>query len=302
MSLMNITLGARYVLEIKPFAHAGESMFHRARRFEEEASRGWTLTVQHMSLTAVDDAAEKTLFQEETALLHRLAHPAIPRVYDAGVTSDGGFVVLEPLSGVWLPEVSRRLSASGQRLPVTLVARLGAVLAAALHHAWSQHGMAHGTVSPRNILLTSDGQVKLMGFGLRMLEERSRATRAGIIQPDPGYRYFSPEQIRGLWTDTRGDIFSLGLVLYELLTGASPLARGDILSTLKAVSEAPIPGVRQARPDVSEELEHVLALSLHRDLERRYPTARELAEDLEALVAASGAPPLAEQLLPLLRA
>jgi serine/threonine-protein kinase len=300
MLLVTKTPGARYVLETKPFAQEGDSTFHQARRLEE--ARGWTLTVQRLPLADPEDDPHQLLFQEQTALLHRLEHPAIPRVYDVGVTPEGCYLVLEPLSGLWLLDVSRRLRASGQWLPVTLVAQLGAVLGAALHHAWSRHGLAHGTVAPRNILLTSDGQVKLMGFGLRKLEGRWRSARAGLLAPDPGYRYFSPEQVLGQPSDTRGDVFSLGLVLHELLTGACPLGRGDILSTLKAVLEAPIPGVRQARPDVPEELEHVLALSLHRDLERRYPTAREMAEDLEAFVASSGAPPLAEQLLPLLRA
>jgi serine/threonine-protein kinase len=296
-----------YELDAAPLFEGRHALFYRARRVGEDASLGWPLLVKRLHPQLTEDADREQLFLQGAALACRLEHPHLVRVLAFGMQGECGYLVMERLAGVRLSKALPRLLEVGGRLPVVLVAQLGMALSAALH---TVHGAAdarahplgfiHLGVAPENILLTFGGRVKLLGVGVIKLEWQAFGFRGGLSLNEERYRYMSPEHIRGRTLDARTDVFSLGLVLHELLTGEPLFARDSSLKTFSDLLNAPIPSVCQARHEVPEVLGRIIARCLERDLEQRYPDAGSLREDLRAFLAPLGAPPLEVQLPPLL--
>src|SRR5205814_6345526 len=153
-----------------------------------------------------------------------------------------------------------------------------------------QDGIVHRDIKPGNIMLRTDGIVKVLDFGLAMLTEQKDdgleattrvKTRQGTVMGTP--HYMSPEQARGQKMDARTDIFSLGVVLYEMLTGRVPFAGQTMTDVLASILMLEPPSLSQSAPDSPEELQRIVHHALRKDKEKRYQTAAELLTDLKTL-------------------
>ncbi len=235
-------------------------------------------------------------FRHEAELCARLNHPGIVQVMDFGRTEGTYFFAMELVEGLNLSHLIKRARRQQRPLPGGLVAFIGQQLTSALHYAHEEaldHNgdrlrVVHRDLTPRNVLVGRTGVVKITDFGIaRVLrDEQAHHTQAlmGSIA------YLSPEQAQGDPIDPRSDLFSLGLILRELLTGRSLFKRDGEAATLRAVLSDPIPSLLTERNDVDPAWGEVLSKALRRDPERRFQSAQEMGAALSGLHEGEGRP------------
>jgi hypothetical protein len=228
-------------------------------------------------------------FQREARAIAALSHPNICTLFDIGATDGHPYLVMELLEGRTLHDVL-----AGGPLPVPALLDHAAALADALHAAHGR-GIIHRDLKPANVYLTSRGVVKILDFGLAKADSDERdETRLGDpALTGPGttlgtVAYMSPEQLRGEPLDARTDLFSLGLVLYEMATGRRPFVGKTSAEISAAILHAAPPPARGVRPELPEKLGEILLKLLEKDRELRYQSAAELRADLKRLRRESG--------------
>jgi len=221
-----------------------------------------------------------TRFEQEAQAISALNHPHIATIYDIDEAEGRRFLTLEFISGGTLKSMVKQLNAEGREIPIPDVVEYAIQMADGLAHA-HREGIIHRDIKTDNVMLTKDGSVKLTDFGLAKLKGKGQITRTGSTLGTAAY--VSPEQLRSEESDTRSDIFSLGVVLYELLTGHLPF-RGDHESALtySIAHEAPTP-VDAYRKNVPRELTGIIQKCLDKDKTKRYQNAESTASDLRAL-------------------
>ena len=214
--------------------------------------------------------------RREIAATARLQHPHLVAVLDAGEVGGAPWVALELVEG---EPLSTRLAREGA-LPEREVARVGRALADALACA-HDHGVLHRDLKPGNVLLDRQGRPRLSDFGLaRLLDGEGRLTATGVALGTPAY--MAPEQAEGGRVDARTDVYGLGALLYELLTGARPFTGPDPLVVLQGVLRRPPVRPRELRPEVDRELEALVLACLEKVPDRRPPDARTVRDRLDA--------------------
>ncbi len=237
------------------------------------------------------DPAFVEMFINEARVAARLNHPAIVQIFDLGKVEDQYYIAMEFIHGEDLRSLAK-VAAQVQRRPsVALVARVVADVLGGLHYAHTRAGgdgkplgLVHRDISPQNVLVTYEGGVKLVDFGIAKATDSAsdQQTRAGVLKGK--YAYMSPEQCRGKKLDARSDIFSVGILLWELVSWRRLFRRDSDLATLVAVADEPIPTLESAVPDVPPELNAICMRALERSVTDRYPTAQAMQSDLEALI------------------
>ncbi|MGQ9851443.1 MAG: protein kinase domain-containing protein [Aggregatilineaceae bacterium] len=229
-----------------------------------------------------DDPEFKERFEREARNVARLKHPNIVQVYDFEYDAEGEsyYMVMEYINGPTLKDRLFDLSLSGDRLPPAESIRIIKTAAQALAYA-HEHGMIHRDVKPANLMLDEDGRVVLTDFGIAKILTGAHVTSSGGTVGTPAY--MSPEQGLGEAGDERSDIYSLGVILYQLVTGRLPYdAATPLAIILKHVNE-PLPSPRQIVPDIPEDLEAVICKALAKAPHDRFQSAAEFAEALDAL-------------------
>jgi len=221
-------------------------------------------------------------FRREAEMAHRLQHPNVVRMLDYGVEGGTHFLVMEYVEGKTLSDI---IAARGA-LPIQEAVGIADQIAQALDAAW-RAGIVHRDIKPHNIMVTPDGQVKVMDFGIARMSAMVSLTQSGMFMGTP--RYLSPEMARGEKTDIRSDLYALGLVLYEMLTGDAPFTADSPWALLRQQIETPPPPLKSRRPDIPDWLEAVIATALAKDPARRFQTP---AEMLAALRRPEGKPPV----------
>ena len=213
-------------------------------------------------------------FRREAQAAANLSNPNIVPVFDWGEDSGTYFIVMEFVDGRPLSSV---LKSSGP-LSAERAAEIGAPVAAALGYA-HKHGVIHRDVKPGNVLITDDGQVKVTDFGIaRAINTEESLTQTGAVMGTA--TYFSPEQAEGIGVDARSDIYSLGVVLFEMVTGRPPfLGDTPVAVASKHVRDTP-PTPREINPSVSPTFEAIILKAMAKDPAHRYQTAEELRADL----------------------
>jgi eukaryotic-like serine/threonine-protein kinase len=228
-------------------------------------------------------------FRREARAASALNHPGICTIYDIGEQDGRAFIAMEFIDGETL-----RSHIHGKALSVEELLELGIQIAEALDAAHAE-GIIHRDIKPANIFVTKRGRAKVLDFGLAKLvpkgvaiadadsggETSTSTSIAGIISGTPSY--MSPEQVRGDALDARTDIFSLGLVLYEMATGRQAFGGGTGGAIIEAVLTRPPVSARSINPDIPPALEAILNRALHKDREQRYQHAADLLADLQRL-------------------
>jgi serine/threonine protein kinase len=237
------------------------------------------------------DAHFATMFFDEARLAAQLQHPNIAQVHDIGKLGGSYFYTMEYVHGEDARRLLGRLSAAKRKLPINLAIYIATSALAGLQHAHTRTGsdgkplgVVHRDVSPANLMISYEGAVKLLDFGVAKASERTAESRAGTIKGK--IAYLSPEQCHGGAIDSRSDLYSLGIVLHELLTCRRLYRRDSDFKTMLAITMEETPPPSRFRPDVSAALEHVVMTALEKDLAKRYATAGDMIEALEAVAAA----------------
>lgn len=230
-----------------------------------------------------------TMFIDEAKLAAQLQHPNIIHIYDLGRIERSYYIAMEYIDGLDLRTILGKLQAKGLRFPLNLALYVGARLADALDYAHRKRdfkgqamALVHRDVSPQNVLISYEGEIKLCDFGIAKAASKASHTRAGALKGK--LQYMSPEQAWGKDIDYRSDIFSLGLVLYEMILGQKAFSGDSELSILEQVRSPKIVPPRQVDPSLPQEVEEILLKALRENREERYQTAAAMAKDLEATI------------------
>jgi serine/threonine-protein kinase len=239
------------------------------------------------------------LFVAEAKTLVALSHGNIVPVYELGVVDDTYFIAMEYVDGPTLGELLAALERHGERLEPGAAAHVASELCKGLDYAHRKgEGVVHRDLSPRNVLLSREGEVKLVDFGLALAPapDRTRRGQPGAAPPAGSFPYMSPEQVRRDALDQRSDLFSLGVLLWEMLTGEPLFARDDADATLEAVLHAPIAPPSQVHAGVPAELDRICLRALARDWGERYASAGDILAALSRF-AYSIEPPVTQSTL-----
>jgi serine/threonine-protein kinase len=219
--------------------------------------------------TAGRDSTLRKRFLREAQLAARLSHPNIVRIYDVGETDDGLFIVMEYVAGRTLADVGKL--PANEAVPPAMQACAG------LQHAHDA-GLVHRDVKPANLLVGDDDVLKIADFGIARATEATRLTELGTVLGTAAY--LSPEQAAGEEVTAAADLYALGAVLYELLTGRTPLEFGSLSEVAAKHRQALIVPVRDLEPSVPEPLEATVMRCLARDPRFRPRSAAELSQEL----------------------
>ncbi|MHB1344360.1 MAG: protein kinase domain-containing protein [Thermoleophilia bacterium] len=245
--------------------------------------RGGTCTVQrawdtrlnrHVAIKRLEpplneDAHARARFSREGKAIARLSHPNLVTLIDRGGTEDSSYLVFEYVEGRSLKDL---LKSSGPLEPRD-AGQIAGQIAEGLAHAHAQ-GIVHRDVKPHNVLLDAEGRTKLTDFGIATVEEWTRVTREGSIVGSS--RYMAPEQVQGRPVDQRTDLYSLGIVLYEMLTGAPPFQGSSIAEVGRQHIRTPPPPLSDVTPGIPAGMERVVMRLLEKLPENRFQSADEL--------------------------
>jgi len=268
-------LSDRYELE-ELVGSGGMSSVYRAH--DRLLDRKVALKVLHEQYTG--DAEQVGRFRHEARAVATLSHPNIVTVIDRGEHEGRQFIVLEYVDGENLKDLIR----SGP-VPVTTAVELAIQISQGLAFA-HQQGLVHRDVKPQNVLLDGDGQAKVTDFGIaRSLDVQHGMTQTGTVLGTSDY--IAPEQAQGQRVDEHTDVYSLGVVLYELLTGEVPFPGENFVAVAMRHINEPPPGIRERRPDVPPRLEAAVHKAMAKDARDRFPSMSDFRLELEAILAES---------------
>ena len=281
----------RYTLFGK-IAAGGMASVYLARPNDEQD--GWyAIKRVHPHLASRPDVLQ--MFMNEAAILSRLDHPNICGITDYGIHEDTPFLVMRHLHGAPLSGLLRRILDREEPIPIDLMAYVVAGTCDGLHYAHDATredgtplGLVHRDISPQNIYVTFAGTVKLLDFGVAKAAGFTSFTRTGHIKGK--YAYMSPEQVEAMPLDRRSDVFSLGIVLWEMMTGRHLFKRKREIDTLRAITRAAVPAASEVNPNVPQALDAIVARALVADKSRRFQSAKAMSEALWGYLTAATNP------------
>jgi len=273
------TLGGRYTIEAL-LGQGGMSAVYKGA--DPNLRRTVAIKLIHPHLSSDPEFVRR--FEQEAAAVAQLRHPNIIQVYDFNHDGDVYFMILEYVPGETLQARLKTLDAAGQRLPLAETLRIMAGISEAVAYA-HQRGMIHRDLKPGNVMLDPQGQPILMDFGVAKIVGGQHHTATGAIVGTVAY--MSPEQARGERIDERSDIYSLGIMLYEMTAGRPPFEGDSAMTVMLKHLNEPVPDVRQIASGVPEELAALIEKALAKNPADRLPTAAEMSASLRAIASSA---------------
>jgi serine/threonine protein kinase/Tfp pilus assembly protein PilF len=249
-----------------------------------------TVVVKILPISVAHDRERIRRFRKEACAAASLTHPNVAHVYEIGEAVGTSFIAMEYVEGQALD-----VEIKGQPLETNRIIQIGIEIADALEEAHSK-GITHRDIKPSNIMITPRGQVKVLDFGLAKISkpvEHTASDNSTEIKTSPGIilgtvPYMSPEQARGQQVDHRSDIFSLGVVMYQMATGRLPFCGSNKVETIDRITRSQPEAIARFNYNLPAELEGIIRKCLEKDRERRYQSSRELLIDLKNLHRDSG--------------
>jgi hypothetical protein len=269
-------------------------------RVSGDRTGGWVAIKRILPHLSANDEFVR-MFIDEAKLAAQLSHPNIVQIHDLGKARGAYYIAMEFVDGRDLRSLLRRMRETRRPMPEVLAAGVTLKIAQALDYAHRKRGvddqelrLVHRDVSPQNILVSFDGAVKLADFGIAKAATQGTQTQGGALKGK--LLYMSPEQALGLPLDGRSDLYSLGLLLAELLTGERAFQADSELGVLEKVRQGKVLDPRSVNPALSPEMGAILNRLLAKGVNQRYASARNLERDLEAFLGKRGGEPSPEDL------
>ncbi|MCB9642694.1 MAG: serine/threonine protein kinase [Myxococcales bacterium] len=280
--------GGKYIVEIR-LGKGGQAEVWKAQQLGVGGfSKDVVIKIVHAK--ALENPKVHQIFLNEAHLAAQLQHPNIVEIYDIGQHNELDYIVMELIRGQDLGRIlETHVRKTGQPIPWTLVAQMMLGVCKGLHYAHTSKGrdgqalhLIHRDLKPENMLLTVDGFIKIIDFGMAKASNVQHKTQTGIIKGTPSY--MSPEQITARPQDLRSDLFALGIIMYELCTGQRPFL-GDMLPTLiySILENHPEP-LRKRAPRVPESFDNLVLKLLEKKPDDRYEDARQVQRALEKII------------------
>ena len=248
-----------------------------------------TVAIKKILPHLTDSVDFVTMFIDEAKLAAQLNHPNIIHIYDLGKLGDDYYIAMEYVEGKDLRSILNTARSRDMPLPAGLAMHVAARLASALDHAHRKRdfdnrelGLVHRDVSPQNVLIGYEGEIKLCDFGIVKAVAKASKTQMGALKGK--LQYMSPEQAWGRVVDGRSDIFSLGTVLFEMLTGRRLFAGESEISVLESVRDCRIQSAREVDAGISEPIDAIVRRALAKDPDDRYQTAGQMQKEIEAVL------------------
>ncbi len=275
MNLTEIVLNGRYQL-LEQIGSGGMSLVYKA----QDRALGRIVAVKMLHEGMTSDEGFLRRFQQEAHSAANLTHPNVVTVHDIGQDRNRHYIVMEYVNGRTLKQIIRNQNKNGRFMPVDRVLNLAIQICAGLGYA-HRANLAHCDVKPQNILITRDDRVKIADFGIaRAISEASQQYQDSQVWGTP--QYFSPEQAAGKPATPASDVYAIGIILFEMLTGRLPFkAESQTALALKHLQEPP-PLVTVYNPSVAHQFEMIIDKLLSKEASARYRTAGQLGRILNA--------------------
>lgn len=275
----------RFVL-LRRIAEGGMGTIYEALQLGAEGFRK-TMAIKMIREEFSDDEEFVTMFIEEAKLVADLVHQFIVQIYQLGKVGKQYYMAMEYIDGVDLTQFLERHRELKKQIPVDIVTFIVARICRALRYAHNKRdrnsqplGIVHRDISPANVMLTWEGEVKVTDFGIAKARNMRQVREEGEVLLGK-LQYMSPEQAQFKKTDARSDLFSTGVVMFELLLGRPLWKPSNTMKMLHDICHEPIPPVETLRDDVPEAVKKILVRALQRDVKLRYQTAWDMGYDLE---------------------
>ncbi len=286
-ALRQATPFGKYVL-LERVSVGGMAEVFKAKSFGVEGFEK-ILAIKRILPSMADDADFIEMFIDEAKICGQLNHANICQIYELGRVNESHFIAMEFVWGKDVLQMQNRFRKLRMKMKPEMAAYIACKICEGLDYAHKKKdaqgkplGIIHRDISPQNVLVSYEGELKVIDFGIAKAASRSSKTQAGVLKGKFGY--MSPEQVRGLPLDRRSDIFAIGTILYEMLT-AERLFYGDSdFETLEKVRNVEVVPPSQANPAVPKSLEKIIMRALSKDVETRYQWPSEMAEDLNGFL------------------
>ncbi len=243
------------------------------------------LAIKRILPTMVEDDEFITMFIDEARIASQLGHSNLVQIYELGKSEDTYFIAMEYVAGRDVRLIIDKFRKRNQPVPVPLAVFIVAKMCEGLDHAHRKKdaqgqplGIIHRDVSPQNVLVSYEGEVKIIDFGIAKAAGRLQKTQAGILKGK--FSYMSPEQVRGLEIDHRSDLYSCGVMLYEMITGTRAFAGDSDFSTLELVRSGEVRAPRELNAEIPPALERIVLKALAKNRDERYQWCSEFHDDL----------------------
>src|SRR5688500_3705249 len=247
------------------------------------------IAIKRILPTMGEDRDFIKMFIDEAKIAGQLAHANICQIFELGRIDGSHFIAMEYIGGQDLLQIQNRLRKTKQPMPINMASFVIAKVLEGLDYAHRKRDplgrpleIVHRDCSPQNVLVSYEGEVKVIDFGIAKATSRNSRTMAGVLKGKFGY--MSPEQVRGLPLDRRSDIFAIGTMLYECLTGERLFQGETDFSTLEKVRNVDIQAPRTINPLIPEAIEKVILKALAKDVDDRYQWCSEMLADLQAFL------------------
>jgi len=248
------------------------------------------LCIKRIRPEFANDEVFVRLLIDEAKLISGLSHPNVAQAFNLGQVDGLYYIAIEYVDGIDLFHLLSQAGENEIHVPVGAATLIAMNIGRALHAAHTHtnqlgqpQNIVHRDISPHHVLISQNGDVKLIDFGVAKAKTRLSQTEAGVIKGK--YNYLAPEQAMGASVDARTDIFALGILLYEMLAGTPLYAGTHIAELLDQARKVKVPSMRKWRSDVPAQLDKIMRRALKKKPEQRYQTAQEMVEDLEAFIA-----------------